>query len=144
MNKRDKVASGLLRPVNPSVIIVLGFYTVLWGLWLLSPFWTVFTQAPLYSEMMGLGPEPVWGVIAIISGGFICRGAIKPSYMNLRVGSFVGFMYWLIVGILYLMGDWMNTGGITALTFALYSALIWVNIKVNRAHFEYNMKVNAR
>lgn len=132
----DKVASTLLRPINPSIIIVLGFYTIVWGLWLLSPFWTVFTQAPIYSAMMSVGTEPVWGAIAIASGMLIMRGAIKPSYINLRVGSFVGFFYWLIVAMFYFAGDWANTGGITSLTFAIYSAIVWVNIKVNREHFE--------
>lgn len=128
-----------MKPINPSVIIVLGFYTIVWGLWLLSPFWPVFSQAPLYSAMMGIGSEYFWGSVAVTSGALISRGAIKPSYMNLTVGSFVGFFYWLVVAILYFAGDWMNTGGITSLTFAIYSGLVWLNIKVNKDHFqEYN------
>lgn len=136
MTRRDKIADSLLRPINPSVIIILGFYTVVWGLWIANPFWTVFTQAPLYMAMMGIAAEWFWGVLAIGAGLLITRGATKPSYRNLQLGAFVGFFHWFVIGILYFIGDWMNTGGITALAFAVYSAIVWVNIKVNRRHFD--------
>jgi hypothetical protein len=132
---REKIASSLLKPINPSIIIVLGIYTVLWGLWIINPLWSVFPQAPLYSAMAAIAPEYVWGAIAIISGATTIRGAIKPSYYNIQLGSFIAFFHWLVIGILYLIGDWMNTGGITSLTFAMYSAIVWVNIKVNRKYF---------
>lgn len=135
MTKTDKLAASLLRPINPTVIIVLGIYTVLWGLWVACPFWDVFAAGQLYSAMANILPEVAWGGIAIVSGLLIMRGAIKPSYENLHLGAWVGFFHWLIISILYFIGDWTSTGGITALTFAIYSALIWVNIKVNRNHF---------
>lgn len=28
----------------------------------------------------------------------------------------------------------MNTGGITALTFAVYACFIWLNLRVNKKH----------
>jgi hypothetical protein len=135
MNKIDKVAKTLLRPINPTVIIVLGVYTIIWGLWIINPFWTVFTTASVYSAMMSIAPEWFWGGVAIISGMFVTRGALKPSFRNLQLGAFIGFFHWLVIGILYFVGDWMNTGGITAITFATYSALVWVNIKINRANY---------
>ena len=135
MTRMDRVALRILRPINPSVIIILGVYTIVWGLWLISPFWTVFTQAPLYSALMAIGSEYFWGSVATVSGMLISYGAIKPSYRNLILGSLVGFFYWFIIAGLYFAGDWMNTGGITSLAFAIYSALIWVNIKVNKSHF---------
>lgn len=136
MTRREKFAVSILRPLNPSLIIVLGIYTILWGLWIINPFWAVFSTAPLYSAMLALAPEYVWGAIAIGSGLLILRGATKPSYENLRIGSFAGFLHWLTIGIMYLIGDWMNTGGITALTFAIYAAIVWVNIKVNKRVYQ--------
>lgn len=136
MTRTEKIAVSILRPINPSLIIVLAIYTIFWGLWLANPFTHVFGAAAIYSAMSALLPEVVWGGIAIASGLLIMRGALKPSFSNLQIGAFVGFFHWFIIGILYLMGDWINTGGITALTFAIYSAIIWVNIKLNRSHYE--------
>lgn len=69
-------------------------------------------------------------------GMLICHGAVKPSYRNLHVGAFVGFLHWIVIGTLYFMGDWTSTGGLTAAAFAVYCALIWVNIKVNKDTFQ--------
>lgn len=138
MTRKERIADSLLKPLNPSVIIILGIYTVVWGLWIINPFWTVFTQAPLYSAMANIAPECVWGAVAIVSGATTIRGAVKPRFENIQLGSLIAFFHWLIIGILYLIGDWQNTGGITSLTFAAYSAIVWVNIKVNRAIYDKN------
>lgn len=135
MQRFDRLADTLLKPINPAVIVVLGMYTVLWGCWIVSPFWSVFPHAALFHIMASLASEYVWGGIAIASGLIIVRGAIKPIYWNIEIGALVAFFFWLTIGILYFIGDWQNTGGITASCFALYSALIWVNIRVNRTHF---------
>lgn len=135
----DKLAKSLLKTINPSLIIVLGVYTVVWGFWIANPFWTVFTQAALYQALeqaAPFSPELFWGGIAMVAGGFIIRGAVKPSYKNLQWGSFVGFFHWFVIGIMYLMGDWANTGGITSLAFAVYAAIIWLNVKVNKRSFQ--------
>lgn len=140
----DRLAEGLLKPINPSVIIVLGLYTILWGLWVVNPFWTVFTLSGLYSALATFGGEYFWGGIVLVSGLLITRGAIKPSYMNLTVGSAVGFIIWLIVGIFYMFGNWASTGGITALAFSTYSLLIYLNIKTNKTFFKGGHKPNHR
>lgn len=131
MTRTEKLAANLLKPINPSLIVVFGFYTIVWGLWIFSPFWTVFTQAPLYAIMASISTEFIWGAIAVICGLFITRGAFKPSRSNIRTGSFIGAIFWLIIALLYFAGDWTSTGGITSLTFAIYSGLIWLNVTVN-------------
>ena len=136
MTRVERVAASLLKPINPSVIIILGIYTIMWGVWVANPIWTVFTQAPVYSAMAELAGEVTWGSIAVVAGLFIVRGATKPSYDNLVAGSIVGFFYWLVVGALFVVGDWQSTGGINALVFAAYSGIVWLNIKRNRDYFE--------
>lgn len=136
MTTREKITISLLKPINPSIIIVLGLYTLLWGLWILSPFWTVFTQAPLYSAMAGIASETFWGFTAICSGAVITYGAIKPSFKNITRGAFVGAIHWFIIAIMYFVGDWTSTGGISAAAFCVYSAIVWANVKINRSHFD--------
>lgn len=140
MTRSEKLAESLLKPINPSIIIILGVYTVVWGLWIANPFWTVFTQAPLYNALATISPtfigaEVFWGLIAVVSGLVTMRGAMKPSYENLKFGSFVGFLHWFVIALLYFVGDWQSTGGITSLCFAIYSGLVWVNVKVNKTNF---------
>lgn len=142
IERLDKLAAGLLRPINPSIIIVLGFYTILWGLWVINPFWSVFTHSGVYVVLATNGGEYIWGGIALVAGILIARGAIKPSYGNLIRGSFAGFLLWLTIGISYLVSDWASTGGITTLAFATYSLMVYLNIKVNKTYFQEHTKTN--
>lgn len=122
----------LLKPVNKSAIILIGMYTFAWGLWVASPFWDVFTSAPLYSALIGVIPaEWFWGSVAILCGLVTIRGALRRSYHSLLAGAGVIGWHWLIISILYFAGDWHNTGGITALFLAFYGAYIYLNLKVN-------------
>ena len=131
MTKKDKLASALLLPINPAAVIILGVYTVVWGLWVANPFWTVFTQAKLFSVLAGLAPEWVWGCIAITCGLITTYGAIKRGYRSLIRGSAISGWHWFMICLLYFAGDPLNTGGITALMLAIYSAYIYLNIRVN-------------
>lgn len=138
-NKSEKLAKALLLPINPAVVVLLGFYTMVWGFWLANPFWTVFTQAALYSELegvewmnnLGINPELFWGLNAIFCGGIIIRGALKRNYRPLVIGAATAIAHWGIIAIFYFMGDWHNTGGITASIFAIYGAFLWLNLRVN-------------
>lgn len=132
----------LLLPINPAVVVILGVYTSLWGLWVANPFWTVFSQAQLYSAMqgaefiqlvgiVGISPEVFWGTIAIVCGLLITHGAVKRSYKSLVRGATIAFFHWGIISLFYFMGDAASTGGITAAVFAVYGAFLWLNIRVN-------------
>lgn len=67
----------------------------------------------------------------MFAGGVIVYGAVKRSYRSLIIGSSVAWWHWLMISILYFMGDFASTGGITAALMAVYGAFLWVNIKVN-------------
>jgi len=125
------LAQALLKPVNTAAIILLGIYTVLWGFWIGNPWWDVFGTAPIYREMSHIAPEWVWGTVAIVCGLMTAYGAWRPSYRTLTIGSGIAFAHWLTIAIFYFIGDWHNTGGITSLTFAIYAAFIYLNIRVN-------------
>lgn len=129
--RKEKLAEALLLPINPALIVLLGIFTVVWGFWIANPFWTVFTQAPLYDYMAALAPEWVWGGIAITAGVVICIGAVKRSYRALTTGAGVAFIHWLLISLMYFAGDPLNTGGITALLLAVYAAMVYLNIRIN-------------
>jgi hypothetical protein len=96
------------------------------------PLWDVFDTAGVYSAMNSLAPEWFWGILAMVAGVVVTWGVIRNSYMSLITGSWIGFIQWLTISGLYFAGDWHNTAGITALAFALYSAYVYLNLKVNR------------
>lgn len=138
-----KLAHALLQPINTSAIILLGAYTVLWGLWVLSPTWSVFGSAPLYSTMASIMPEFAWGLVAVAAGLVIVYGVLKPSYTTLTRGSLVAGWHWGIITVLYFIGDWMNTGGITTLIFCIYGLYIYLNIRVNKVLPEKTKKLGG-
>ena len=131
MTRREKFAEALLRPVNTAAIVILGVYTVTWGLWVANPFWSVFHGTQLFSALGLLAPEVFWGCLAITCGLFTIRGAYKRSYRALVIGAVFAAAHWLMIAFFYFLGDWTNTGGITSLTFAVYAAFIYLNIRVN-------------
>jgi hypothetical protein len=120
-----------LKPINPAASIILGIYTVLWGLWVVNPFWSVFARAPLYTVMAQLAPEWAWGCFALFCGGLMIYGAAKRSFGALTRGAgFVG-MHWFLICLCYFLSDWQSTGGITALMMAIYAGFVYLNIRVN-------------
>lgn len=126
----------LFKPINTSAVVILGLFTMLWGSWVAAPWWHVFTRAPVYSYMLSLAPEWVWGTVAIVAGIVMILGVFANSYRSLALGSWIGGMHWLVISVLYFIGDWQNTAGITVMAFAVYSAYIHLNLKINRKHFE--------
>ncbi len=126
-----KLAKALLLPINPAAVIILGIYTVLWGFWVVNPFWTAFTSAPLYSVLVSLAPEVFWGCLAIFCGSITVYGAVKRYYRPLVWGACVAGWHWLMIAIFYLLGDWQNPAGITALIFCVYAVFVYLNIRVN-------------
>lgn len=140
VTKKERFVQALLLPINPALIVLLGIYTVVWGFWIANPFWTVFTQAPLYSAMAGFAPEWAWGGVALITGTVVTMGAVKRSYRALTRGAAVAFFHWFLIALMYFAGDPLSTGGITSLVIALYAAVVYLNIRVNFKDHKHNRK----
>lgn len=119
-------------PMNPSATLIMAIYTLTWGLWLVNPMWSVFSQAELYSALSSVMPEVYWGTIAVGCGLFMIWGVVKNSYKSLTKGAYAGFIHWLVISGGYFVGDWHNTGGITSLAIALYCGIVYLNLRVNR------------
>lgn len=138
---QEKLAYALLhKPVNKAAIVLLGFYTTLWGLWVANPWWSVFAAAPLYSQLAAISPEWLVGCIAIFAGLVMIRGAYRRSYRALVTGASVAGWFWFMIAIFYFVGDWHNTGGITAAVFSLYGVYLYLNIRINHKFRHYSMK----
>lgn len=130
-HKGDGIARAMLQPINTAAIIILGVFTTVWGFWIGNPFWSLFDHAPLYSAMLFL-PEWFWGGVAFLCGIGMIWGVLHNSYQSLKVSSIVGFYHWTMITLLFFMGDWQSTGGITAGTIAIYCGFIYLNLRVNK------------
>ena len=131
VTNKEHLAGALLKPINPAASVILGVYTVLWGLWVVSPFWSVFARASYYSVMASLAPEVLWGIFALFCGGMMMYGAIKRSYRALTNGAGVMFGHWFIISLCNFLADWQATGGVTSMMIALYAGFVYLNIRVN-------------
>lgn len=132
----DKIKQAMFRPINTAAISIMGAYTLLWGLWVGNPWWTVFDTAQLFNFMTVIMPEWAWGTVAIIAGIAMLYGVAKDSYGALKNGALSGFYFWLFASINFFLGDWQNTGGITLLMIAIYCGYIALNLHINRNSFK--------
>ena len=134
----DNLALNLIRPINPSVIVLLGLYTVLWGVWIM--FFPVFDVLPAFAPIASFTTKEAMGVVAWTVAVFICRGAFIPSYSNLRIGSAMAASYWLFFGIMLLIGQYQDPIGLASIFFGIYAALVWMNLGVNKNLYSKNHK----
>lgn len=142
LERLEKFAEALLKPINPAAVVLLGIYTMMWGLWVIVPFWDVFTTAKLFSVLLALPlPEAFWGGLAMACGSVTTYGAFHRGYESLTRGAQVAAWHWLMIACFYFAGDFANTGGITALFFAIYAAYIYLNIKINYRYDRNNCDI---
>lgn len=128
--------SDVITKFRARMILLLGAYTALWGLWIINPFWRVFGTAHLYDSMQEFMSETLWGFNAILAGSIMIFGWIRKSLVALVWGSVAGVYHWGVIGFLYFLGDWQNTGGITSIALALIAAGIYVNEKDEEQTFD--------
>lgn len=136
MNEIDrqgvKLANRLSKPINTAAIVIMGIYTILWGLWLLSPFWRVFEESKQFDWLAQVMPEWAWGTVAISVGAVMTYGVMRNSFRSLSIGSLIGAVYWGLIAVGYYIGDWRDTAGLTKTMIALYCSFIFLNIRMNR------------
>lgn len=132
MNRRlEKFASGVLAPMNPYVSVVLGLLTFVWGLWVLLPFWDVFTRADVYIKALEFAPEWAWGAWATTTGASILVGIYYAHARPLALALGAVTWHWFTVAGMLWWGDWQNTAGLTYTFIGVYSVLAYLNVRVN-------------
>lgn len=131
----EKLLNIVRIPLNPAMIIVLGTYTAIWGLWVSNPWSNTFDYPP-YHALETVAPRYVWTFFAMACAISIVYGALRGRYKSVITGAWIGFMHWFVVGFILLIGDWTDPAGITTLLIASYCAVIFINVKHNANHFE--------
>lgn len=119
-----------LAPIQPFIGILIGFYTFMWGLWVLSPFWTVFDKGPQYEVLMSLAREPVWGFIATILGVIIMKACWNKNVEVIKYTALVGFYFWGLVCTSYLYSNWQALAWIPAAMFSIIEGYAYLNLTI--------------
>lgn len=139
MKRLERVALGLAKPINPYSVVILGAMTFFWGLWIVNPFWDVFSHAAIFSKAAEFAPEWAWGTWATASGAFTLFGIFSARYKCLISALSVLMWHWWTIAGFYWWGDWQNTAVLTYSFVALFSTYAWLNMKLNKkelTHFD--------
>lgn len=130
-NPLDKLVESILLPTNPTIAVVMGFYSLVYGVWLTAPGWTAFGVTS--TARATILPELVWGILAAAIGVIIILGTRFIQHdILIRTGLMAGCIYWTIAAVLSLISDWQSTAWITSFALTAYCGLLWLNITVNR------------
>lgn len=136
MNEIDKqgikFAKRLSKPINTAAIVIMGVYTILWGIWVGNPFWSTFDEGKQFDWLAKVMPEWGWGGVATAVGIVMVYGVLRNSFHSLSTGSMIGSIYWGLIATGYYIGDWRDTAGLTKTMICLYCAFIFLNIRMNR------------
>lgn len=130
-NRLERIARGLLRPINPYAVSILGLLTFTWGLWVINPLWTVFTQAPIYAKAEQFAPEWAWGLWATLCGACLLWAVSTGRFRIVTYALAFAAWHWCTVAGMLWWGDWQNTAGLTYTYVGIYSIYCYLNIKQN-------------
>jgi hypothetical protein len=88
----------------------VGIVTSIWGVWLLSPFWVVFTSSPTFEFLGKILPEDMWGLITLILGlAILISGWQKWKIIEI-VLAFVITFTWGLITVTFALSNLASTG----------------------------------
>ena len=85
---------------------------IIWGAWVTNPRVDTFASAPsVYQTMLWVCPsELAWGLMVLI-GGIVQLYAVWSGRHRIRmVATFAGAMTWLLLALMFAVGDLRSTG----------------------------------
>lgn len=107
--KTHKLMRMFLAPISPFSILIAGFYSFMWGLWVALPFWDTFAKSPIYEVLSWTGSEVIWGGIQMVIG-VILMAAAFDSLRGMKYATFAGFVTWTWITISFAIADFHNAG----------------------------------
>jgi hypothetical protein len=111
-------------------LLLGGLLSVVWGLWLMSPFWNTYNAAFFFAAFAALGPPWIFGGAAVLLGTAKIYSTIRQVQPLLRCTAFALVMQWITVSILVFLGDPTNTAMVVYPFLATWNAWLWLRIKM--------------
>lgn len=125
------MVSGLIQPMNLYASVLLGVMTFVWGVWVVNPFWHVFTRAAIYDKTLEFAPEWAWGTWSTVCGAALVAAVFKRSTRWVSRASAFAMWHWFTISLMFWWGDWQNTAGLTYMFIGLYATYIFLNVRLN-------------
>ncbi len=123
------VREAMYEPMNPAGRVLMGAWTIAWGIWFASPFWDVYDTSIVYEHMMKSAPEYVWGLAGILIGLYVFVSSLKDSKVHVYWSTFLMFYFWLIIDVFMWSSNFRATQPLMIFFICLYCAWIHLNIK---------------
>jgi len=118
-----------LMPISPFTILIAGFYSFMWGLWIATPAWDAFDKSPIYATLnMWSGEELVWG-LSQMAIGLVLMFAAFDSLRFMKYATFAGFCSWTLVTISFTLVDYEAPGVWLPGFLAALHAHLFLNVK---------------
>ena len=111
---------------------VVALYALVWGLWLLSPFWNAFPSSGVFSEMQALAPQWVWGA-SVTSIALFQMLVLLTNNVSLRlVSSFITMFLFISLSILAAFGNYQSTAAPTYFVMGVCAWLAYTELLVDK------------
>lgn len=101
---------------------------LLWGMWLLSPWWNTFANSVSFRAMSELANENVWGAGVVLIAVLHLAGLVFNIHFMRKYAIFAGFLFWLFVSIMLVRTNPSGTG--TIIYPILTISTMWVYLRV--------------
>jgi hypothetical protein len=105
----DRLLRMFLVPVSRFSVLLAGFYSFMWGLWVANPMWSTFPQSPVYEVLSWSGSEFAWGLIQMAVGVGLILAAFD-SLRFIKYATFAGFISWLLIAISFAISNFQSPG----------------------------------
>jgi hypothetical protein len=94
-------------------------FLILWGVWVMNPFWDTFVVSGSYALMAKLAPEWLWGAVFLFIG-IVQMFALFTPRLKLRLyTSFSSILILSTLAIFSGVGNYRSTGMIGAISIAV-------------------------
>lgn len=106
----------------------LGTLSIIFGLWILNPWFDTFTL-PSFIAFIRFAPEWVWGTTSVVLGLYTHFALSTQEFILRRAAMFLNMVLWGAISYNFFASTPMSTGAGIYLVFSLMSLWIFVRLR---------------
>ena len=110
----------------------MGVVSMIWGTWLLNPYWNSFASTPSYAALAVLAPEWLAGLAMLTVGVAQILALIFDVRSWRRATALIMVAFWMFLSVTLGYANIASTAGPVYLAFAL--AEMWAFVRLGRMH----------
>ena len=118
-----KISEVFYSPISRFSVLLAGFYSFMWGLWVFWPWNDAFPTSQIYALLAWTGSELIWGGVNMVIGMALIWAAFD-SRKAMKYASLAGFVSWFLIALSFAFSSPQNAGmwvtGYLAANFAYF------------------------